>query len=117
MADKKNKQVKKNKIIKKQEDYATMADRGLVANILGFSPMGEISRGISNLISDDEKELKKIRTQSSKKATSELDTGFKGIPAPYQPSDLEKKSGGGAVRGVGKAQRGFGRATYSDKLI
>lgn len=29
----------------------------------------------------------------------------------------ENLSGGGKVRGVGTAQRGFGRATYSDKLI
>jgi len=88
---------KKRKLIKKQEDYATMADRGIVSKILGFSPMGEISKGISNLISDDKDELKKIRTESSKKPTSDLDTGFKGIPAPHQPSDFEKKSGGGKV--------------------
>lgn len=29
----------------------------------------------------------------------------------------ENLSGGGPARGVGQAQRGFGRATYSDKLI
>jgi hypothetical protein len=87
----------KRKLIEQQEDYATMGDRGLVSNILGFSPIGEIGRGISNLISDDKGELEKIRKESSEKATSDLDTGFKGMAAPYQPSDFEKKSGGGKV--------------------
>tara|TARA_Y100001938_G_scaffold140041_1_gene207717 strand:- start:12889 stop:13254 length:366 start_codon:yes stop_codon:yes gene_type:complete len=31
--------------------------------------------------------------------------------------EIKQMAHGGAARGVGKAQRGFGKATYSDKLI
>ena len=116
MSDK-NKRKKKKKLLEQQEDYATAAERSFFGK---FSPTALITRGLSNLMADDEDDLKSIRAKSKSKDRLDLDTGLPGIPAPFAEgtSSFGKRAGGRIkARGVGAAKRGYGKGPYSNKLI
>ena len=117
MSDK-DKKKKKKKLLEQQEDYASAAS-GERSFFGKFSPTAFITRGISNLIADDEDDLKSIRAKSKKKNRLELDTGLPGMAAPFADNKIIKKRAGGRIkaRGVGVAKRGYGKGPYSNQLI
>lgn len=113
MSDK-NKRKKKKKLLEQQEDYASLAS-GKRSFFGKFSPMALMTRGISNLIADDEDDLKNIRAKSKSKDRTDLDTGLPGMAAPF--ADGKRAGGRIKARGVGAAKRGYGKGPYSNKLI